>query len=133
MEIQLVYLALVTLIFLNVHFFFPFRRQIRVFQSPQLLITSLALLDQRCRSTNSIAHIKPVLMPPTWVPGGGTTASPTAGPGKGPVCAGVSGGVSRDDLRAATKVPRGVTKGRLWGKHCGVVPGDNLPPASPAA
>lgn len=64
MEIQLVYLALMTLIFLNVHFFFLFRRQIRVFQSPWLVITSLALPVQGCLCTNCFAQVKPVLMPP---------------------------------------------------------------------
>lgn len=101
-------------------FSFLWRRQIRVFQSPWLLITSLALLDQGV----------PLHPPPcpgktpvdathagAWRE---TTAFPTAGPGKGPLRGGVGAGVSGDDLRASTNIPGGVKKGRLWRKHPGV-------------
>lgn len=79
MEIQLVYLVPMTLIFLNVHFFSLFRRQIRVFQSPWLARTSLMLPDQGCLCTHSFAQVKPVLVAPSWR---GNVAFATAGPGK---------------------------------------------------
>jgi len=113
MEIQLVYLALMTLVFLNVHFFLLFRRQMRVFQSPWLATTSLALPDQGCLGTNHLFPGKTsadATLAGTWR---GITAFPMAGSGKRPVCTGVGAGVSRDDLRATTNIPQGVTRGDI--------------------